>query len=103
MVNGRVTSASFEHIIQKLDSKLAGWKARYISSAGRATVSLSTLSSFALYSMQTAKVPRSICDEIDRKTRRFIWEVQRRKERSIWWHGIKFNNHAVKGGWASTL
>lgn len=33
----------------------------------------STASTLACYSMQSAKIPKTICDDLDKKVRRFIW------------------------------
>lgn len=72
-LTSRVTKATFGHLCEKIDRKLTGWKSKYLSLAGRITLAKSTISTMACYSMQTAKIPRSICEDIDKKTRRFIW------------------------------
>ena len=58
--------------------------------AGRATLINSTLSSIPTYVMQTARVPRSLCDEIDKKSRCFLWggNEQTRKIHNISWGQI---------------
>ncbi|GKE01820.1 hypothetical protein Tco_1389803 [Tanacetum coccineum] len=72
-INGRVTKATFQHIIDKVGKRLSEWKAKCISLAGRTTLTKLVLSSPAYYSMQTIKIPRSVCDSVDRKSRMFIW------------------------------
>lgn len=72
-LTSRVTKETFAHLCEKVDRRLAGWKSKYLSLAGRITLAKSTLNTLATYSMQTAKIPRAVCDEIDKKTRRFIW------------------------------
>lgn len=72
-INGRVTRHTFQHVIDRVDKRLAGWKARLLSPAGRATLVQSVISTIPCYAKQTAKLPRSICDEVDRKARKFIW------------------------------
>ncbi|XP_021717958.1 uncharacterized protein LOC110685744 [Chenopodium quinoa] len=69
----RVTKDTYSHLCEKIDRRLAGWKSKYLSLAGRITLAKSTLSTMSFYSMQTAKVPRTITENIDRKLRRFIW------------------------------
>lgn len=41
--------------------------------------------------MQTAKIPRSICDDIDKKTRRFVWggDDEKRKIHLISWERLQ--------------
>nr|GEV34889.1 putative ribonuclease H protein At1g65750 family [Tanacetum cinerariifolium] len=72
-INGRVTKATFQHIIDKVYKRLSGWKAKCISLSRRTTLIKSVLSSLAYYSMQTIKFPRSVCDSVDQKSRMFIW------------------------------
>lgn len=66
-LTSRVTRDTYAHLCAKVDRRLSGWKSKYLSLAGRITLVKSTLSSIATYSMQTAKLPRHICDEIDKK------------------------------------
>lgn len=72
-LTSRVTRDTYKHLCEKVDRRLTGWRTKYLSMAGRITLAKSTLSSLASYSMHTAKIPRTICDSIDKKTRRFIW------------------------------
>lgn len=80
-LTSRVTGDTFAHLCEKVDRRLAGWKTKYLSLAGRITLAKSTISSMAYYSMQMAKIPRTICEEIDKKTRRFIWGGDEEKKR----------------------
>lgn len=66
-LTSRVTKDTFKHLCEKIDRRLSGWKTKYLSLAGRLTLAKATLSTMATYSMQTAKIPRTICDEIDKK------------------------------------
>ena len=67
----------FNFIIDKLKSKLSGWKAKLLNRAGCITLARLVLSSIPLYSMQTTWVPQQVCDEIDSITRQFIWHQGR--------------------------
>ncbi|CAN1120273.1 Putative ribonuclease H protein At1g65750 [Linum perenne] len=73
ILHGRVTKHTFKFILDHLDNKLAGWKANNLSLAGRVTLASSVLSSIPSYVMQTAFLPVSLCDQIDKKIRSFIW------------------------------
>lgn len=68
-----VTKEKFQYICEQIDRKLMGWKTKYLSLAGRITLAKSTLTTMANYPMQVMKLPRSICDEVDKKVRKFIW------------------------------
>ncbi|CAN1808083.1 Putative ribonuclease H protein At1g65750 [Linum perenne] len=73
VLHGRVTKNTYDFLIDRLNSRLAGWKAENISLTGRVTLASSVLNSLPCYIMQTALLPVSLCDKIDRKIRSFIW------------------------------
>jgi len=72
-MNGRMTKATFQDVITRLDKKLAGWKAKCLSLAGRTTLIQAAINAIPAYSVQSTRIARSVCDEIDRKIRRFLW------------------------------
>ncbi|KAL9242085.1 hypothetical protein vseg_016121 [Gypsophila vaccaria] len=41
---------------------------------GRIALIKSTLSTIPLYSMQPAKISQSICEDLDRRIRKFLWK-----------------------------
>lgn len=65
-LTSRVTKDTFQHLCEKIDRRLTGWKTKYLSLAGRITLAKSTLSTVSYFSMQIAKLPRAICDEVDK-------------------------------------
>lgn len=67
-INGRSSKREYQYLVDKVNGKLAGWKTKTLSIAGRATLVQSTLSMIPYYTMQTTKLPRSTCDELDRKS-----------------------------------
>lgn len=71
-LTSRVTRDTFGYLCEKIDRRLSGWKSKYLSLAGRITLAKSTITTLASYAMQTAKIPRTVCDDIDKRTRRFI-------------------------------
>ena len=52
---------------------MSAWKANLISLAGRLTLINSVIFALPNYTMQTAVLPLSTCDEIDKKCRSFLW------------------------------
>jgi len=56
-INGRITRKTFQGLVDRIDQWLAGWSAKTLSLAGRATLVQSTISMIPLYAMQTAKLP----------------------------------------------
>lgn len=72
-LTSRVTRNTFAYLCEKINRRLSGCKSKFLSLAGRITLAKSTLNTMSNYAMQTAKIPRGVCDEIDKRTRRFIW------------------------------
>ena len=62
--------ADFQFLVDKLQSKLQGWKAKLLSQAGRTTLISSTLQSLPLYTFSCFKV---ICNKMDAISRAFWW------------------------------
>ena len=64
--------AYFQHAIDQVNKKLSGWKTGTLSIAGRPTLAKFVIASIPYYTMQSARLLRSVCDEVDKKTRMFI-------------------------------
>ena len=97
-INGRTSKREYQFIVDKINDKLSGWKTRTLSLAGRATLIQSALSSIPYYTMQSTKLPRSTCDEVDRKNKNFLWgELEgERKVHLVAWENV--NRAKVEGG-----
>lgn len=54
-------------------SKLAGWKAGFLSFAGRTVLIKSVLSAIPTYVMQGAALPSYLCEKLDMVNRNFLW------------------------------
>ncbi|CAN1130010.1 Putative ribonuclease H protein At1g65750 [Linum perenne] len=57
ILHGRVTKHTYSYILDRLDRKLAGWKADNLSLAGRVTLASSVLNSIPSYIMKTSFLP----------------------------------------------
>ncbi|XP_019200243.1 PREDICTED: uncharacterized protein LOC109193865 [Ipomoea nil] len=72
-IHGRVTCHTYDGLLERIATRLEGWKAKTLSLAGRVTLAKSVLNAIPVYTMQTAALPKGICEEIEKRTRRFIW------------------------------
>lgn len=70
---GRSTIQRFKNIVDKVQSRLCEWKKQCLSLAGRITLAGSVLGSLASFNMQHEKIPKSICYDIEKAQRQFIW------------------------------
>ncbi|CAL1375704.1 unnamed protein product [Linum trigynum] len=90
VLHGRVTKHAYKYIIDRIDQRIAGWKAEDLSLAGRVTLAISVLNAIPSYVIQTSVLPAGICDYLDHKIRAFIWGSQegRRRIHLINWEMI---------------
>ena len=72
--------ADFHFLVDKLTSKLQGWKEKLLSQAGKSTLISSVLQSLPLYTFSCFKVPEAICNKLDSTIRDFWWGYD---------HGVK--------------
>ncbi|CAN1191792.1 Putative ribonuclease H protein At1g65750 [Linum perenne] len=56
-----------------MEQKMAGWKVRSLSTAGRVSLANSVLNSIPSFAMQTSLLPVETCNQIDKKIIDFIW------------------------------
>lgn len=90
IIIGRKGKADFSFLIDKIRAKLSGWKAATLSQAGHISLAQSSIFSIPNYVMQTSKLPTSVCDEVERLCRDFIWgsTLEARKNHLISWDKI---------------
>lgn len=86
----RINKETFGEVIEKVSSKLAGWKKRFLSLAGRITLTKSVLSSIPVHTMSTIALPASTLNQLDKIARAFIWGSSEgnRKQHLVSWDKI---------------
>lgn len=72
IIHDRVSRRSFQFIMEKVDKRLSNWKANTLSFAGRLTLTKTIIQALPTYVMQSALIPKHLCDEIDKRCRRFL-------------------------------
>ena len=65
--------ADFQDLIDKISSKLQGWKAKLLSQAGRLTLINSVLTSIPIYTFSVYKIPETVCKRLDSLINAFWW------------------------------
>jgi len=63
----------WDGIIEKIEKKLANWKAQYISLGGRHPVINSILDSLPTYVMSLFPIPAKVEERLDKLRRDFLW------------------------------
>jgi hypothetical protein len=69
---GRYVS-DFHFIIERIQSKLAGWKTRVLSPTGRLVLLKFAVNPIPDYLMQCAIIPAKVCNDVDKVCRDFLW------------------------------
>ncbi|CAL1404640.1 unnamed protein product [Linum trigynum] len=90
VIHGRITKETYKYILENIDRRLANWKTKSLSLAGRVTLATSVLNALPNYVMQTAVLPCHVCDIIDKKIRGFVWgrESGKAKTHLVTWESI---------------
>lgn len=69
----RVSRNTYQCIIQKIQARLTGWQAKHLSLTSRCTLIQSVLASVPSYIMQSAWLPTSTCDSLNKINCQFLW------------------------------
>jgi hypothetical protein len=69
----RVKSSSFQGLIEKIQTHVAGWKTKLLSQAVRTTLISNIAASIPTYTMSSLLLPKIICKKIDSTLRGFWW------------------------------
>lgn len=109
LLTGRVRKSDFGYILDKVNSRLAGWKGKLLNRTGRVTLAKSVIAAIPVYSMHNFWLPWGICDSLDACVRRFIWGgntchwvnwkniIQRRSKRGLGIHTARESNTSLIG------
>ena len=81
---GRGKKKAFHCILDQVGRKIAGWKGKLLSTAGREILIKAVAQATPMYMMNCFKLPESLCNELNMKMRNFWWG-QRDKERKMAW------------------
>lgn len=68
----RINQESYADLILRVQNRLARWKRKTLSMAGRMTLSQSVLSAIPSYTMQSAYLPTRVTSQLERLSRDFL-------------------------------
>ena len=76
----------FQFVVERVQAKLASWKSKCLSPAGRLVLIKAAVSSIPKYTMQCYKLPVKFCEDVDKLTRDFLWgSIVEKKETPLGW------------------
>ena len=73
LVLTRPSKHMYQYIIDKVQQRLSGWKARQLTMVGKCTLIQSVLAGIPSYLMQAHWLPQSTCNALNRLNRNFLW------------------------------
>ena len=68
-------------VVERVLNKLSGWKAKFLSFAGRSVLVKSVMSAIPNYVMQGEALPMHLCEKLDKINRDFLWGSTRDKKK----------------------
>ena len=86
----RINKDTFAESLERMSSRLSGWKGHFLSLAGRATLTRAVLTSIPVHTMSTICLPKSILAKFDKVSKSFLWgsTVERRKQHLVSWKRV---------------
>ena len=81
---GRKKQNAFNNIKEELAKKLAGWKEKFLSKAGKEILIKGAVQAIPIYTMSCFKLPDTFCEELTGMIRNFWWG-QKQDERKLNW------------------
>lgn len=71
---GKTSKALLNPVVERLEQRLAYWKAKYLSSGSRISLIQSALADLPIYFMSIFKCPASIIKHLEKLRRDFLWQ-----------------------------
>jgi len=97
---GRSKSQVFRFLVDRIRTKLKGWKKRNLSFSGRGVVIRAVIQSMPTYVMSCFRIPLNVCDRIERAICRFWWGGN---EEGTWNSSLIENTLPIRIGQVSVL
>ena len=81
---GKSKKNTFAQFKQKLASKLAGWKEKLLSNAGKEVLIKAVAQAVPSYTISCFKLPNALCDEMTGMMRQFWWGQVKNVKKLAW-------------------
>ena len=81
---GKSKNNTFAQLKHKLASKLAGWKEKLLSNAGKEVLVKAVAQAVPSYTMSCFKLPNRLCDEMTGMVRQFWWGQVKNEKKVAW-------------------
>ena len=96
VLKGKVKRATINLIVEHISTRLASWKSKLLNRAGKLCLAQSLVSVMPTYTMQSLWLPETVCANIDKLSRGFIWG---KKDDSRGIHLVKWSIMTMPKKW----
>ncbi|XP_073041839.1 uncharacterized mitochondrial protein AtMg00310-like [Primulina eburnea] len=83
-VSLRSKKLQFRYLVERVAKRIQGWGNKTFSAGGKETLIKSVLQSIPTFAMSCFRIPKSVCEEIERESSNFWWGVDAGKKRMHW-------------------
>ena len=90
-LNHRGTARNrYNFIVERVISKLSGWKAKFLSFAGRTVLIKSIMAAIPNHVMQGVALRSHLCEKLDKINRDFLWgsSTEKKKLHLVGWSKV---------------
>lgn len=95
---GRSKKEMFSWLLGRVNTKLEGWKEKYISKGSKEVLIKSVVQSIPHYAMSIFKLPLSVCKSIEQRIARFWWRNDHNTMGIHWQRWEVMKNRKDQGG-----
>ena len=95
---GKSKRNTFAQLKQKLASKLAGWKEKLLSNAGKEVLIKAVAQAVPSYTMSCFKLPNGLCEEMTGMVRQFWWGQVKNEKKVAWMSWDRMCRPKEEGG-----
>ena len=95
---GRSKNNTFAQLKQKVTSKVASWKEKLLTHAGKEILIKSVAQAVPAYSTSCFLLPSKLCEELTRMIRQFWWGQMKKEKKLAWLSWDKMCMPKEKGG-----
>lgn len=100
LIHNRINKSTCWEVMDKVNKLLTGWKSVTLSMAGKMTLIQAVSSAIPTHSMKTSKLPMTVCHELDRFTKNFLWGStnSKKKVHIVSWEKVAWPKHLGRLG-----
>ncbi|XP_058111300.1 uncharacterized protein LOC131254328 [Magnolia sinica] len=98
LLTGRAKTADYQYLLDKMEKRVSGWKAKLLSQAGRTALIKHVLGSIPLHVLAAAEIPKQVLANLNQCFPRFFWGWSNGRRKLPWIAWKKIARPMEEGG-----